>query len=259
MNNNPIGIFDSGLGGLSIYQEIKKTLPEENFIYLADHKNIPYGEKSINEIQNFTIRNLIILKRKNIKLAVVACNTSTVSGINVYRQNFFFPIIGVVPVVKTASEKSKNGIIGILSTITTAKSGYQKNLIKQFCSDKKVINVGSKNLVSFVEKGKLYGKEVTKELKKDLKQILDSKADIIVLGCTHFPFLKKAIKKIVNNAKIIDSGKAVARQVKRILEKEHILGKNKRGKTEFYTTGNSKEVSKSASKILNYNVAFKSA
>lgn len=256
--NNPIGIFDSGLGGLSIYKAVKRLLPREDFICLSDHKNLPYGSKKPQELRSLTIRALHYLSKRKVKAVIIACNTSTTAGIEDYRKLFSFPIIGVVPAIKKASEKTKSGVIGILSTPATAKSKYQKNLISKFCKDLIVINACSKNLVPLIETEDLNSDKITKELTIALKSIIYSKADVLVLGCTHYPFVKKIINKIAPNLKILDSGSAVAKQTRKVLNQS---GKIKKasvfGKSLFLTTGNSFSVSQAARKLLNSEVTFK--
>lgn len=230
MNNpsSPIAVFDSGVGGLSIYQELKKQLPNENFVYLADQKNAPYGSRSSKEIRSLTLRCLkFLLSPSSLspktypltpKLIVIACNTSTTSGIEEYRASFpQIPIVGVVPVVKTAAEKTKNKKIAILSTVRTASSKYQEELIKKFCPNYKIFNlippnsqnppispnskllfnIGCPSLVSLIEKGITDGKKIEKELSSILKPVIDAGCDTLVLGCTHYPFLEKTINKII--------------------------------------------------------------
>ncbi|MCL4354543.1 glutamate racemase, partial [Patescibacteria group bacterium] len=166
--NNPIGIIDSGIGGLSIASVLIKGLPKESFIYLADSKNCPYGVKNKDEIYRLTKKMVEFLVKKKIKLLVVACNTITVTSIDKLRKEFKeIPIVGIVPVIKTAREKTQNGKIGVFSTVATANSSYQKDLINKFTKGSTVINYGSSNLVSLIEKGN--EKQINKLLKEELK------------------------------------------------------------------------------------------
>ena len=238
MNENPIGVIDSGIGGLTILAEIIKKLPDESFIYLADSKNCPYGPKTSVEIYNLSKRLIEFLIKEKVKLIVIACNTITVSCIEKLRKDFpQIPIIGTVPVVKTASKNTKNGRIGILSTKQTAESLYQKNLIKKFGKGLKILNLGTDRLVSLIENGedKI---EIRKILEKELKPFIDFKIDVLALGCSHFPFLKKEIQEILGNkVLILDSSGAIARQTKRILISENLLSEYNKSVKSFYTTG----------------------
>lgn len=312
--SSPIAVFDSGVGGLSIYEELKKQLPNENFVYLADQANAPYGGKSANEIRKLTLRCLKFLinppspaealaKAGSLqpthypKLIVVACNTSTVSGIDYYRRELpNIPIIGVVPVVKTASVVTKNNRIAILSTLATAKSKYQEALIKKFCPDYKVVNlfsssslstmnhepitklllnIGCPNLVSFIESGITTGEKIEQELKTILKPVVDTDCDILVLGCTHYPFLTITIQKLLSKSLIpnfkfliLNSAPAVARQTKKILEKNNLLdfktpppsSDEALAKADlFFTTGNPQNFARVIKKLINLEVQTQKA
>lgn len=234
--NRPIGVLDSGVGGLTIWKEIVKGLPKESTIYIADSKNCPYGIKTAEEIYNLAKRLVIFLVTQDVKLIVLACNTITVSCLDKLRSEFpQIPIVGTVPVVKTASKMTKNKKIGILSTVRTAKSSYQKNLIKKFAKDLKVLNIGTDKLVPLIEKGD-HVKMIQIILQQELKPFVDAKVDILALGCSHFPLIKDQIQSILKDVQVLDSGAAIARQVKRVLSNNNILSSSKRDYT-FYTSG----------------------
>ena len=256
MNNQPIGILDSGVGGLSIWREITKELPNESTIYLADSINCPYGDKTEEEIYNLAKRLVQFLLKKKVKLIVLACNTITVFSIDRLRTNFpQIPIVGTVPAVKTAAKMTKNKKIGILSTPATSKSKYQKELIDKFATDCKVINIGSEKLVPLIEKGEIAGKKIGSVLKKALKKFIEKQVDVIALGCSHFPFLKDTIEKIMGDkVKILDSGKAIARQVRRVLTNNDDLSLNKNPSYAFYSTGDAKELKTVAKKLVGAQV-----
>ncbi len=250
MNNNPIGIFDSGVGGLSVLSEIKTLLPQENFIYLADQAYMPYGAKSKEELLERVIKIMHFFEKKEVKAVVVACNTATVFTIEDMRQKFNFPVIGVVPVVKTVSEASKTGVIAVFSTPTTAKSEYMEGLIKSFAGDKTVCLVGESHLEDLIEEGRTDSDEVVKILDQELKPLIAKNVDAIALGCTHYPFVKKQIQKIVGkNVFVADSGGAVARRLKQVLGNENILSV-KKGKDEYFTTGDDEKFEKVVNKLL---------
>lgn len=239
MNKRPIGVIDSGVGGLSILKEIIKKLPNESFIYLADSKNCPYGSKSSEEIYKLSKRLIKFLLSKKVKLIVIACNTITVAALDKLRKDFSqIPIIGTVPVVKTASKLTKNGRIGILSTNQTAGSIYQKNLIKKFTKDLKVLNLGTDKLVPLIENGEKNKILVSKILKAELSPFVDFKIDVLVLGCSHFPFLKREMQKVIGNKiEILDSGGAIARQTKRVLLMENLFSEYNNFSRVLSTTG----------------------
>lgn len=256
MNDNPIGILDSGVGGLSIWREIIRELPNESTIYVADSKNCPYGEKTEKEVYKLTKQIVKFLIKKNVKLIVIACNTATVSCLDKLREEFKgMPIVGTVPVVKTAAEKSKTKKIGILSTTRTAKSEYQKKLINTFTQDCKVVNWGTDKLVPFIEKGDTDSLELRKNLISELRIFKKTKIDSLALGCTHFPFLRKEIQDILgSNIQIFDSGGAIARQVRRVLTQNKTLSSNTNPNHIFYTTGEKDQFKLVVEKLLGKDI-----
>jgi glutamate racemase len=256
-NNQPIGVFDSGVGGLSILIELKNTFPKENFVFFADQKHVPYGEKSKKELIKLT-SNITdyLLRRHNIKILVVACNTATCGAIHELRAKFPIPIVGTVPAVKVAASKTKSGTIAVISTPSTSKSETLRKLIRDYCNDLKVFNIGCKNLENTVEKGELQNDEINELLLKYLHKVKNSKTDQLVLGCTHYPFLKKSIQKTIGSSvKLIDSGKAIAKHTKMLVLENHMKNSQKKyGKTLYFTTGDDKKFSNVASKLLNEKV-----
>ena len=246
----PIGIIDSGVGGLTIASVLIKELPNESIIYLADSKNCPYGEKSAQQIYSLTGKMMNFLLKRNIKLLIIACNTITVTCIDKLREDYpNLPIIGIVPVIKTAVKSSRNKKIGVFSTAVTAESKYQKNLIKEFAKDCSVINEGSSRLVPLIEKIDFEG--VNKVLSQELRIFKDSKVDVLALGCSHFPLIKNRIQKHLPNVLILDSGDAVVRQVQRILEHNKMLSNSDNASYNFYTTGSLESLKYFVSKLTN--------
>jgi len=242
MDNRPIGIIDSGVGGLSIAAKLIEKLPHESIIYIADSKNCPYGKKSAKHISELTKKMVEFLLTRQIKLLLIACNTITVTSIEKLRQDYpDLPIIGIVPVIKTAVEKTKNGKIGIFSTFATARSQYQKALINKFAKGYKVINIGSESLVPLIEK--LDFKVINQVLKKELKIFQIADVDVLALGCSHFPLIKSEIQKMLPEVLILDSAGAVCRQVQRVLEKNGSLSSSVNSSYTFYTTGDLKVLS----------------
>lgn len=248
--NQPIGIIDSGVGGLSIASTLIKKLPNESIIYIADSQNCPYGRKPPEEIYKLTKKMVNFLLKKDIKLLVIACNTITVTCIDKLRQDYpNLPIVGIVPVVKTAVEKTKNKKIGIFSTNATANSKYQKDLIRKFAKGFKVVNIGSQKLVSLIEK--LDFESIGSVLKEELRAFNNSGIDVLALGCSHFPLIEDQIQKYLPKVLILNSGEAVARQVQRILEHNNLLSNSKNPNYNFYTTGDLKALRYFAEKLTN--------
>lgn len=257
MENAPIGILDSGLGGLTIWREIRRELPGESTIYIGDQAYQPYGGKSVRVIRQRVKRLITFLLGKGAKVIVVACNTATVAGIDVYRRWFpAVPIIGVVPVVKTAASITKTKHVAIISTPYTAASGYQKRLIRSFANGCIVENIGVPDLAAIIEQGKTGGRG-TAILHRYLDPIMKKNIDVLALGCTHYPFIKETIQTMVGKGVVvIDSGGAVARHTARILDATTLRGRERKPYTVFYTTGDASHVSRVATKLLGEKVRF---
>lgn len=255
--NDPIGIFDSGIGGLTIWKEIKKQLPNESFLYIGDHAYQPYGDKSTGEIRRRMKRLIQFLIKQKVKLIVIACNTATVAGIDAYR-NWFpaVPIIGVVPVVKMAVSLTKTKHIMVMSTPFTAESSYQKRLIKFFAEGCLVENIGIPKLSTYIEQGQTDGR-VSRLIGQFFSEEKMRGVDVIALGCTHYPFVRSEIEKIVGkDVAIIDSGGAVGRHTARILDANKLRGGQEKPYTVFYTTGNAKNVTRVAKKLMGESIRF---
>jgi len=235
ITNSPIGIFDSGLGGLSICKEIIELLPNESIVYLADSINAPYGEKSKEDIIQLSIKNTELLLELNCKVIIVACNTATTNAISILRERFDVPIIGIEPAIKPAALQTKTGKIGVLATEGTLKSELFLSTAEQFRDSLELVEIKGENLVRLIEAGEM---EKTKPLLiKYLLPMIEAGVDNIVLGCTHYPFLIPLIKEIVpESIVIIDSGRAVAKRTQVILSSENILSNDSGiGERVFYT------------------------
>lgn len=218
-NSGPIGFFDSGVGGTSIWKEVIQLLPRENTIYLADSKNAPYGEKPVEEIIALSQKNTEKLLEMGCKLIVVACNTATTNAIEFLRSHYPVPFIGIEPAIKPAALKSKSGIIGILATKGTLSSALFSRTSELYSANIKRIEVVGNGLVAEIEKGQHNTPEMEIMLTALLKPMLEEKIDYLVLGCSHYPYLLPVLKKIFpEDVTIIDSGEAVARQTHRVLE-----------------------------------------
>jgi len=223
----PIGIFDSGIGGLSIWKEIVNLLPNENTIYLADSKNAPYGQKSKEKIIEFCTKNTELLLEKNCKIIVVACNTATTNAIKYLRTNYDIPFIGIEPAIKPAALQTKTNNIGVLATKGTLSSELFYSTSQKFSEGITVIEQIGEGLVPLIESGKINTLEMEGLLKKYLNPMLQKNIDHLVLGCSHYPFLIPKIRKIIGEKiTIIDSGEAVARQTKTVLDQNELLNKS---------------------------------
>ncbi|MFH0749794.1 MAG: glutamate racemase [Candidatus Gottesmanbacteria bacterium] len=254
MDTRPIGILDSGSGGLSIWKAIISLAPHESTIYIGDHAHIPYSDKTSAFIRSRIVKLISQLIKFNCKLCVIACNTATVAGIDWYRKQFpTLPIIGVVPVIKTAAVITKTNHICILSTKFTAKSDYQKKLIQSFASDKHVVSIGSSTLVFLIESPGDMKREIQNELLHVFAPYKTSPIDVIVLGCTHYPFILDSLRELFDNrVSIIDSSEAVARQIVRILTNNNTVAVFGKPSYVFLTTGEKARVSAISSKLLKH-------
>jgi glutamate racemase len=244
INENPIGLFDSGIGGTSIWKEVHALMPYENTIYLADSKNAPYGLKSKDEIIALSCKNTEFLLENNCKIIVVACNTATTNAIKELRAKYNVPFIGIEPAIKPAALQSKTQTIGILATKGTLNSElFHKNVANH--PDVKIIEQIGHGLVQLIENGDMDSAEMEELLKSYLNPMVEKNIDYLVLGCSHYPYLIPQIKKIIpSQIKIIDSGEAVAKQTQKILEQNNLLNLSKRKSSQIFYTNSEPEVLK---------------
>ncbi|WP_442267566.1 glutamate racemase [Tenacibaculum sp. ZS6-P6] len=257
-SNQPIGIFDSGVGGTSIWKEIQQLLPNEDTIYLADSLHAPYGQKSKEEIVHLSIKNTEFLINKQCKLIIVACNTATTNAIKYLRSNYSVPFIGIEPAIKPASLQTKTRTIGILATKGTLNSELFEKTSSLIDNDIKIIERIGEGLVELIEQGRVDSKEMTSLLESYLHPMLKENIDCLVLGCTHYPYLINAIKKITKNSiNIIDSGEAVARQTKRILNQKKLLNNIKHNVSNIFYTNKDITVLKNILDGVNYSLIEK--
>ena len=241
MAKQKIGIFDSGIGGTSIWRKIHELLPFEDTIYLADSINAPYGVRSKQEIIELSRKNTIKLLELGAKIIVVACNTATTNAIDELRNEFDIPFIGIEPAIKPAALNSKTKTIGILATKGTLSSSLFTKTSELYTQGLKVVEVEGNGLVELIEDGKINSEEMDSLLEKLLLPFKKKPIDYLVLGCSHYPYLiPKLIEKFSADLSIIDSGEAVARQTKAILEKKNLLNINfsQKGTCIFYTNYN---------------------
>ncbi len=235
--SGPIGFFDSGVGGTSIWKEAVQLLPNEDTIYLADSRNAPYGEKPAEEIVALSIKNCEKLLSMGCKIIVVACNTATTNAISRLREKYYIPIIGIEPAIKPAALKSKTKFIGILATKGTLSSALFSKTSELYTQNITVIEVIGEGLVAIVEQGAHESPETETWLRNLLKPMLMADIDYLVLGCSHFPYLMPVLKKIFpSKVSIIDSGEAVARQTKNVLERKGLINQiNSKGHHRLFS------------------------
>lgn len=241
-NNNPIGLFDSGVGGTSIWKEVNALLPNESTIYLADSKNAPYGQKTKEEIIELSKKNTEFLLNNNCKLIIVACNTATTNAIKVLRASYDVPFIGIEPAIKPAALHTKTQKIGILATQGTLNSELFHQTVALY-SDVKVVEQIGFDLVKLIENGDMHSEKMSQLLEDYLLPMVAQDIDYLVLGCTHYPYLIPQIKKIIpNHIKIIDSGEAVAKQTKHILEIHNLFNSSSKDINHTFYINSSAEV-----------------
>ncbi len=284
----PLGVFDSGIGGLSVLREITRILPHEDIVYYADSGNCPYGTRPPAEIQALSERVATFLlscelrvtscelenpksetknsefetqnsklKTQNLcKALVVACNTASTVAVGHLRQKWpEVPIVGMVPAVKPAASLTKSGIIAVLATEATSHASALLNVIDRFANNIEVLTIAPPGLVELIEAGEIDTPETEALLRQYLAPVVAEGADALVLGCTHFPFLRPLLAKIVGDKmQLIDSGEAVARQTRRVLEQANLLNpQTKTGGISFYTSGDPTKVGPVIARLLGYD------
>lgn len=239
MSKAPIGLFDSGIGGTSIWKAVTNQLPFENTIFLADSKNAPYGNKSKSAIIDLSIKNTEYLLEQNCKLIIVACNTATTNAIAYLRKHYKVPFIGIEPAIKPAALQTKTGVVGILATKGTLASELFHTTSNLHAGHIKVIEQIGEGLVDLIEAGKIHSEAMTNLLYSYLKPMITANIDYLVLGCTHYPYLIPQLREILpEHVTIIDSGLAVARQTHKILASQNELTTDVNVQHYLHTNGN---------------------
>lgn len=240
VGSSPIGIFDSGVGGLSVLRAIRAQMPEESVIYFGDQGHIPYGPRPMEQIRDFSEAITNFLLERDAKIIVVACNTASAAALKYLREKFpHVQFVGMEPAVKPAAETTQTGKVGVLATPTTFQGALYASVVERFASGVELFQDTCPGLVQQIEGCNLNGPETRKILEDALQPMLEKSIDTVVLGCTHYPFVIPLIQEIVGeNVRVIDPAPSVARQVKRLLE----AGGRKndasvRGDVKFITTG----------------------
>ncbi|GHO44753.1 glutamate racemase [Ktedonospora formicarum] len=257
----PIGVYDSGAGGLTILSDLRELLPHEDFVYFADTRHCPYGMRSKQDLTELAIQASRFLLECGVKLIVVACNTASQAALDALRATFpEVPFVGVVPAVKPAARLTRKRRIGVAATNSSAQAEYLQQLITDFAEGVEVYAQGCPELVTLVERGELTGPEVEEVLRSSLAPLLQHDIDVLVLGCTHFPALKSAIQHVTGpDVQIIDSGAAIARRTRTILERDGILHPTnqewaEQGTLQVWCSGDAAIFSTTANQVLGYPV-----
>jgi glutamate racemase len=251
----PIGVFDSGVGGLTVMREIMGRLPGENILYLGDTARVPYGTRSPGTVIKYSVENTEFLISKGIKLLVVACNTSSSVSLDLLTGKFPIPVIGVVePGARAAVASTQRKKVAVIGTETTIKSGSYERAIKALDDSIKVSGVACPLFVPLIEEGWLEGDVVRLVAEKYLSKIKNKGADILVLGCTHYPMLKSVIARTVE-IKLIDSAVETAKEVKRVLGDTNMLRRGKaEGRREFFVTDSPEKFARVGERFLGHKI-----
>lgn len=224
-SKQPIGVFDSGVGGISVLRELVKLMPQEHYLYFGDSANAPYGTKELAEIRTLTIRNVEYLLKQEVKSVVVACNTATSAAVADLRTMYpNLPLVGIEPAIKPAAEQNPGGRIVVMATPMTLRQKKFRKLMERYERQARIVPLPCPGLMEYVERGNLEGEDLRKYLTELLWTVGDEQIDAIVLGCTHYPFARKMIQQIVGESVLIyDGGPGTAREMKRRLQVAGLL------------------------------------
>jgi len=235
---DPIGVFDSGIGGVSVLRAIRELLPHEDLIYFGDSANLPYGEKSLEEIKKLSARVTEFLLEKKCKLIVIACNTASAAALKYLRAvHPEITFLGMEPAVKPAAEQTQSGVVGVIATTATFQGELFASVVERFAQNVKVLNQPCPGLVQQIEAGRLDSADTEKMLRGWLEPMMEKNIDTLVLACTHYPFVTPLLKKILGEkVRIIDPAPFIAKQVRRVLEEKKLLNAEG-GKIIYYTSG----------------------
>lgn len=233
----PVGIFDSGIGGLTIAREIRTRLPSESLLYLADTAWVPYGSRALEVIRERTLAVGEFLERQGAKVLVVACNTASGAGLEVLRERLAIPVVGVEPAIKPAALATRSGQIGVMATEAMLQSERFRRLVGQYAADIHVVAQACPGLVELAEAGETEGPEVRQQLGALLEPLQQARVDVVVLGCTHYPLLRRPIGELLGpEVLLLDSGAAVALQTERVLRDSRALAPEGRGSFRMLAT-----------------------
>ena len=251
--SSPIGIFDSGVGGLSVFKAIQELLPHESQIYIGDQIHIPYGLRPLNEIHAYATAVTRFLLSKGVKMIVVACNTASAAALTHLRTAFpQISFVGMEPAVKPAAEHSTTKHVGVLATPATFQGRLYASVVERFAQDVVIHQSTVPYLVEEIEAGRLRGRKTRSILNAALRPMMSANIDSVVLGCTHFPFVIPLIREIVGDkVNVIDPSPAIARRVESLLKEKDLLADVKHDREpQFYTTGDPVQFSRFAKKVI---------
>jgi glutamate racemase len=238
--NSPIGVFDSGIGGLSVLKAIRAQMPNESVIYFGDQGHIPYGPRPMEQIRNFSEAITRFLLEQNAKIIVVACNTASAAALKYLREKFpDVQFVGMEPAVKPAAETTQTSRVGVLATPATFQGALYASVVERFANGVELFQNTCNGLVQQIEQGNLNGAETRKILEDALLPMLEKNIDTVVLGCTHYPFVIPLIEEIVGDkVRVIDPAPSVAKQVKRLLEAGGRMNESEsKGRVKLFTSG----------------------
>lgn len=242
-SDKPIGVFDSGVGGLTILRAMRQALPCENLVYVADAAYVPYGEKSPGQIRDRAMAIGAFLAHLGAKAIVIACNTATAAAIDALRARFPIPVIGVEPAIRPAVAATRSGVVGVLATPATLASERYHSLIERFAAGVRVVPQPCAGLAEHIECGDLDGERTEHLLRSFVEPLLAERADVIVLGCTHYPLVAHIVQRIVGpGVAVIENGTAVAREVARQLALSGSVRSSGTGREMFWSSGSNPRI-----------------
>ena len=253
LTGSPIGVFDSGVGGLSVLRAMRELMPEEPVIYFGDQGHVPYGPRPMQQVRDFSETITRFLLDQDAKLIVVACNTASAAALHYLRDRFpEVSFVGMEPAVKPAAEHTQSGLVGVLATPATFQGELYASVLERFANGVQVLQHTCPGLVGQIEMGNLDGDETCAILEDALRPMLDRGIDTVVLGCTHYPFVIPLIEQVVGkNVRVIDPAPAVAKQAKRLLDASGMkIPSGPRADVHFYTSGSSNSLSSLLLKLL---------
>ena len=252
-NDQPIGVFDSGVGGLSVLRAMRQIMPTESVLYFADQVHVPYGPRPMQQVRDFSEAITRFMLDQGAKLIVVACNTASAAALHFLRQTFpEVPFVGMEPAVKPAAEHTRSGLVGVLATPATFQGALYASVVERFANGVQVLQHTCPGLVGQIELGNLEEEETRAILEDALRPMLEQEIDTVVLGCTHYPFVIPLIEQIVGDAvRVIDPAPAVAKQAERLLEAgsiKHLTGQPV--PVRFYTSGDTSQLASVLPRLL---------
>ena len=258
MNKRPIGIFDSGVGGLTVLSEIKKQLPNENLIYLGDTKNFPYGSKTKEQIIEYAIQNTEKLIELGAKIIIIACGTATSQAIEILKQKFSVPIMGIIePTVKYVKHENIHRI-GVIATEGTIRSGAWEKTLKNAIENIEVINKACPMLATIAEEGRATSEEGRTVIKEYMEPFKKNKIDKIILGCTHYPIYQGLIREELGYpVELINTGVTVSKELEQYLKDNNLLNKEEHYEEQIYLTKPEEEFKKIANNLLNFDIKIR--